>query len=290
MCRIGALPERRKAYPAHGIDETLVLLAQFAIGLDDPLEGRGDLVLCDGRPDDLTERSESVGRASEADLVPLLPVLVDAEDADVTDVMMATGVHATGHLDLDLAEVVEVVEIIEALLDLARDRDRPRVGERAEIQPGAGDHVGERADVGHRKAKCRELLPEPVKRTLRHIGEQQVLRMRAAHQAKADTLCQIGQAVHLRSGHVARYRPVRLEGYQYGAIAGYAMRPRVVAIPGLERGLTPDRWIRVRERLVRLRGEEPPHALDLSRHQLRGVGAARSPFALDFVAEALDAQ
>src|SRR3974390_1238066 len=123
MCRIGALPERRQPDPPHGVDEALAVLTQLAIGLDDPLESDRHLVLRDRGADHLTERGEAVGRAAEAYLVPLLAVLVDAEDADVADGVMAAGVHATGHLDLDLAEVVEVVEIVEALLDLARDRD-----------------------------------------------------------------------------------------------------------------------------------------------------------------------
>src|SRR5215469_17457691 len=134
MCRIGALPEGCEADPAHGVDEALAILAQVAVGLDDALERRCDLVLCDRGPDHLAERGEAVRRAAEADLVPLLAVLVDAEHADVTDVMVPAGVHATGDLDLDLAEIVEIVEIVEALLDLPGDRNGARVGERAEVE------------------------------------------------------------------------------------------------------------------------------------------------------------
>ena len=68
------------------------------------------------------ERGEAAGRAAEGDLVPLLAVLIDAQDADVPDVVVAAGIHAAGHLDLDLAEVVQVVEIVEALLDVAARR------------------------------------------------------------------------------------------------------------------------------------------------------------------------
>jgi len=59
-------------------------------------------------------------------------MLVDAEDADVADVVMPAGIHAAGHLDLDVAQVVQVVEIVEALLDLLRDPERAGIGERAE--------------------------------------------------------------------------------------------------------------------------------------------------------------
>src|SRR5256885_12521826 len=54
-----------------------------------------------------------------------------------------TTLFRSGHLDLDVAQVVQVVEIVEALLDLLRHPERAGVGERAEIQPRAGDHVRE---------------------------------------------------------------------------------------------------------------------------------------------------
>src|SRR6516225_11833057 len=96
MCRICVLPERREAEAAHRVDEALALLAQVAVGLDDALEGRCNLVLRHRGTDHFAERGGAIRGAAEADLVPLLAVLVDAEDADVTDVMVAAGVHATG--------------------------------------------------------------------------------------------------------------------------------------------------------------------------------------------------
>src|SRR5689334_8126843 len=147
MRRIRALPEWLESHAAQRLDEALAVRAQRAIHLDDALDSRGDLTLGNRRADDFPERREAVRRAAERDLVPLLAVLVDAEDADVADVVMAAGVHAAGHLDLDIAEVVEVVEIVEALLDLPGDAQGAGVRERAEVQPGTGDHVGERADV-----------------------------------------------------------------------------------------------------------------------------------------------
>ena len=95
--------------------------AQLAVDLDDALDGGGDLRLRHRGPDDLAQCGEAVGRAAEGDLVPLLAVLIDAEDADVPDMVVAAGIHAAGHLDLDLAQVVEIVEIVEALLDLLGD-------------------------------------------------------------------------------------------------------------------------------------------------------------------------
>src|SRR5947207_6813444 len=107
MRRIGALPERLETYAAQRIDEALAVGAQRPIRLDDALDGRGDFAVRHRRADDLAERGEAVRRAAERDLVPLPAAVVDAEDAHEAAMMMAAGVHAAGHLDLDVAEVGE---------------------------------------------------------------------------------------------------------------------------------------------------------------------------------------
>ena len=84
------------------------------IDLEQPGDGVGNLLLGHRRADDLAQRRRRGRRAADGDLVPLLAVLIDAENADVADVVMAAGIHAAGHLDLDRAEVVEIVEIVEA--------------------------------------------------------------------------------------------------------------------------------------------------------------------------------
>src|SRR5579883_590950 len=127
MWRIGLLLERGDPEALHRVDEALALAAHAAVDLEDALEGRRDLALGDARADDLPERGEAVDRAAEGDLVPLLAVLIDTEDPDVADVVMPAGIHAAGHLQLDLAQVVEVVEVVEPLLDLARDVERAGV-------------------------------------------------------------------------------------------------------------------------------------------------------------------
>src|SRR6516165_11434065 len=290
MCRIGALPEGCEADPPHGVDEALTFLAQVAVGLDDTLERRCDLILWHRGTDHLAERSGAVRRAAEADLVPLLAVLVDAEYADVTDVMVPAGVHAAGHLDLDLAEVVEVVEIIEAPLDLLRHRDRAGIGERAEVEPGAGDHVGERTDVRHREPESRELTPHLVKRALRYIGEQQVLGVGAADETEAHALGERRHTLHLGGSHVARHRTVSLERNEHGTVSRHAVCPRVVAVPGLEGDLATCARVAVFERLVGLWPEVPAYPLDLGRGEPRCAAARRLPLRLDLGAEALEAE
>ena len=58
------------------------------------------------RAEDLADRGVLARRAAERDLVELLALLVDAEDADVADVVVAAGIDAAGDLDLELADVV----------------------------------------------------------------------------------------------------------------------------------------------------------------------------------------
>ena len=124
------------------------------IDIDQVLDDVGNVRRRERRADDLSERGVVALGAAQRDLVPLAAVLVDAEDADVADVVVAAGVHAAGHVELEIADVVQVVEVVEAALDRFGDRDRLRVGERAEISARAADDVGEKADVRRRE-------PEP---------------------------------------------------------------------------------------------------------------------------------
>ncbi len=90
------------------------------------------------RSDDLRQRRVSSGIAAERDLVPLFAFLIDAENADVADVVMAAGVHASRDVQADVAEIVQIVDIVEALLNRLRDRNRLRVRERTDSRrPGS---------------------------------------------------------------------------------------------------------------------------------------------------------
>src|SRR5690349_1747453 len=86
--------------------------------------------------------------AADLDLVPLFAVLVDAEDADVADVMLAAGVDAARDVQVDLTNVVQIVEIVEAPLYRLGHGNGFRVRERAQIAARAGDEIGQESDVG----------------------------------------------------------------------------------------------------------------------------------------------
>src|SRR6478752_2361716 len=171
----------------HHLDEPLGLaVAVLDIRLDQLLDHVGDFGARERRAEHLAKaraRARAVGVplvAADFDLVPLLAVLIDAEDADVADVMVAAGVHAAGNVEVDLADVVLVVEVVEPLLQRLRHRDRLGVGERAEVAARAGDDVGDQPDVRRGEAERARLLPERLEVGLAHVGQDQVLLVRDA--------------------------------------------------------------------------------------------------------------
>src|SRR5271155_3937617 len=96
ICLINALTERLDADATHGIEKQLFLtLALAHIDVEDLADGIRDLLLRHRRSDDLAQRRGRLGGAAKGDLIPLLAVLVDAQDADMPDVMMAAGIHAS---------------------------------------------------------------------------------------------------------------------------------------------------------------------------------------------------
>src|SRR5215470_10370407 len=125
---IDALLEGLDPEPAHRIDEAFVLVAPLDVDIDQPLDDAGHFSGRERRPDHLAQGRMFALIAADGDLVPLLAVLVDAEHANVADVVMAAGVHAAGDVEIDLAQIVDVVEIVEAPLYGFGDRNRFRVG------------------------------------------------------------------------------------------------------------------------------------------------------------------
>ena len=99
-------------------------------------------------------------RAADRHLVPLAAVLVDAEDADVADMVVAAGVDAARDVQFDVADVMLEVEVVEALGDGLRDRDRLRIGQRAEVAARAADDVGQQADVRRGQALRLGFFPQ----------------------------------------------------------------------------------------------------------------------------------
>src|SRR5256885_11610327 len=80
---INAFLERFDADALHHVDEALgFAVALLQVGLDEALDDVGNIGARERRSDDFSKRSRGLIPA-DLDLVPLLAVLVDAEDADV---------------------------------------------------------------------------------------------------------------------------------------------------------------------------------------------------------------
>src|SRR5258708_5717263 len=114
---IDALLERFDPEGADGVGEARVLVPARDIACDQGGDDVGHPARRERGADDLAQRRRFALRAADRTLVPLRAVLVDAEHADVANVVMAAGVHATGDVEIELTDVVQVIEIVEAALN-----------------------------------------------------------------------------------------------------------------------------------------------------------------------------
>src|SRR5215469_13034595 len=210
--RIDALLEWIDADARDGIDENLVRpLAQLEIGGGDVLDHIGDLAVRHRRPKDLAELGALVGTAADRHLVVFLAVLLDAEDADVPDVMVTAGVDAAGDVDVQPSEVASQIESLEAARDLLGHRDRARVGQAAIVETGAGDDVGDEIDVGRGDPDFVECPPQRRKVALGNVRKRQILLVADANLSETVALGEIGDGIHLPRGGIARRPSFGLE-------------------------------------------------------------------------------
>src|SRR5436190_6480575 len=122
---IDAFLEGLEADAMHHVDEALgFAVAPLEVAGDELLDHVGDVGPRERGPDHLAQRRARRDFAgaglslvpADLDLVPLLAVLIDAEDADVADVVVPAGIHASRNVEVELADIVQVIEIGEALL------------------------------------------------------------------------------------------------------------------------------------------------------------------------------
>ena len=133
-----------------------------------------------------------------------------------------------------LADVEQVVEVVEAGLDGGGDGDRLGVGEVAEVAARAADDAGQQADVGRRQAGRLRRLPDFVEVGLADVGEDDVLLVRDAQFAEAVAVGEFGDAFHLLGGDVAGRDAVRLQRQRDGGVARHLVRVRVAVDPAGE--------------------------------------------------------
>src|SRR5205823_2319706 len=98
--------------------------------------------------------------------------------------MMPACVHAARDVEIELADVVQIIEIVEAALDRLGNRYRFGVRERAEVAAGAADDVRQQADVRRCDSEHLELVPQCEQIGLANVGKDQVLLVRNAKLAE----------------------------------------------------------------------------------------------------------
>src|SRR6266571_5112313 len=228
----------------HHVDEALGLaVAACEVALDQLFDDVRDLGAREGRADDLAEGCAAAGPdftlvAPDLDLVPLLAVLVDA---DMADVVVPAGVHAPGDIEIDLADIVQIVEVVETLLNGLGYRDRLGVGERAEVSSRAADDVGEQADIGRGESQLPYLLPQRVQIGQLHVGKDQVLLVGYAQLAERIAVGEIGDFFHLLDGDVAGRHAGLLERQRDGGVTRLLVRMNVALVPVSERAVRGER-------------------------------------------------
>src|SRR5205085_1215354 len=95
--------------------------AQLEITIDHLFHRIDDAVGSEAGAGDGGERRVLGAGAAQQQLVVLLAALLDAEDADVADVVVAAGIDAAGDLDLEIADLV--LPRSQTVGDALRDRD-----------------------------------------------------------------------------------------------------------------------------------------------------------------------
>ena len=179
------------------------------------------------------------------------------------------------------------VVVGEAPRQFLRDRDRARIGQRAIIQPRAGDDVGDQIDVRRREADPVERLPQRRQVALGDMRQHQVLLVADADFAEGIFVGEIGDRVHLVGGGVAGRAAHRLQRQRHDRIALHLVREHRVLAPALEqrimRGLL--QLVRhVRQLFVGRIGEARAHFLDDGMIERQRAVAHLLPLLLDLAA------
>src|SRR5690606_387873 len=106
-------------------------------------------------------------------------------------------VDASGDLEADLAEIFDVVDVLEAIADFERHWNGARVGQGAVVEAGTADRIRDGIDVGPREVPSFELGIELGKVLLTDMGRAEVLRVCDDDLTEAVGIREIGERIHL---------------------------------------------------------------------------------------------
>ena len=219
----------------NGVDETLAGQAPCAEHPQQRLDRINHLIGRKRGPDDPARhrrgRQGGPVRSAQGDLVPLGPVLVHAQHADVPTVVVATGIDAPADVKVDVPHVEDGVQVVETLGQFGGDGDGACVGQRAEVAPWAGDHVGDQADVGRGIARRAGGFIDSRQVLHAHPGQQQILIVGHPQFATGVTLGDVGGRAHLIGCHIARGLPRAFDRQRHGAPARHLVRVHIALHP-----------------------------------------------------------
>ena len=221
------------AEAVEGFDETLVFLALGDVEADEGLDDVRHFLRGERAADHLAELRLVALTAAERDLVPLLVALSTPRMPMWPTWMVTAGVHAAGQVELDVADVPQMVEILEARLNGPATGIERALARSQKSPPGQQIMSVSRPMFG--VAKPAAGLPARVEEAaLFDVGEHQVLLVRDAQFAKAVVVGEVGGGIHLFRGDVARAVPGFLQRQRDRRIAGDTVRTHVALDPAGE--------------------------------------------------------
>ena len=202
--------------------------------LDHILHFAGGKRRTDDTPGRGLARQRGAIRATQGHLVPLLAVLIDAQNADVAAVVVAAAVDAAADVKVHRPDVVQLIEVLVTRQDLLRQGQGARVGQITKVATGARNHVGEQTDVGTRQAQGLRLAPDIDQLIVGHPRQDQVLLVAHASFTQRKTLCQIGGLRQLNGRGVPRRVTGAFERQADGAQSGVGVQSHVALDPALK--------------------------------------------------------
>ena len=168
----------------------------------------------------------------------------------MADMVMAASVDAAGDFQLQLADVALPLERGEAARDVLRHDDRARIGQRAIVEAGASDDVGDEVGVGRRQLDFDQLVVDRLEVGARHVRQDQVLLVADPDLVERICLGDIGDRFHLAVAGVAGRLADAFQRDRHRGIVGMPVRDDVLVEPfakaaGIEPG-KPDGLVALR--------------------------------------------
>ncbi len=138
----------------------------------------------------------------------------------MANMVVTTGVDAAGNLDLQLTDFSLTLWRTETSGDLLRDRDGACIGERAVVQAGTGNDIGDETGIGGCKACALERSIDRLQIGKCDMRQDDILLMADADFIEGIFCRDIRDNIHLPVGCIARNAADRLQRDRHHAVVG----------------------------------------------------------------------